>query len=363
MYATIRLIQPGKTELTVIVEDPLVIGRNCEGLSVHDEAMSRRHLEFKITEARLVISDLNSTNGTYVDGHRVSQSVFINEGQTVRAGMCEIVAGPVFAGSSFGVPNSNAKAANPTSYGARSSGDSKAATASTSPEHSTSGAGTAPPPAPPAPSVTEAKPFLDTEPPRHTAIDRMVLDLGSEIAALRPANQQGTLTIVFSDIESSTDLALSMGDRNWVEILTQHNKIVAACVRRHSGTIIKNQGDGFMISFNSSRQAIIACCEIQNRLYEWSVESPNDAVRVRIGAHTGEAIRDSDGDLFGRHVIIAARVGAAAKGGEILVSSLTKEIAAARGDLYFGEPKTPELKGLGKQTVYPVLWGAPLPES
>jgi class 3 adenylate cyclase len=72
--------------------------------------------------------------------------------------------------------------------------------------------------------------------------------------------------------------------------------------------------------------------------------------------HTGEVIAD-EGDIFGKHVMLAARVGGLADGGEILVSSIVKEIAGARGDLDFGEPKVVALKGIeGDHVVYQLLW-------
>lgn len=152
-----------------------------------------------------------------------------------------------------------------------------------------------------------------------------------------------------------------MGDKQWYRILQWHNDLVEQRVAAHAGFIVKNQGDGFMITFNSSRRAIICAAEIQQALHRKAVDDPANAVRIRIGMHTGEAIRQDSGDLFGRHVIIAARVGAMAAGGEVLVSSLVQQIASARGDLHFGEARTVELKGVGEQQVYPVLWGAELP--
>jgi adenylate cyclase len=75
--------------------------------------------------------------------------------------------------------------------------------------------------------------------------------------------------------------------------------------------------------------------------------------------HTGEAIVDRSGDLFGRHVIVAARVANLADGGEILVSSLVREIVAARGDITFGPPRDVKLKGIdGNHIVYAVDWQA-----
>ncbi|MCH7713316.1 MAG: adenylate/guanylate cyclase domain-containing protein, partial [Chloroflexi bacterium] len=74
------------------------------------------------------------------------------------------------------------------------------------------------------------------------------------------------------------------------------------------------------------------------------------------GLHTGEAIKDA-GDFFGRNVILASRIADQAHGGQILVSSLLKELVESAGDLTFGEEREVELKGLpGPHRVYPVEW-------
>ena len=70
-----------------------------------------------------------------------------------------------------------------------------------------------------------------------------------------------------------------------------------------------------------------------------------------------QAIVDSEGDLFGKHIIMAARIANLADGGHIFVSSITKEITASRGDLRFGPPQEMELKGIeGIHHVYDVFW-------
>jgi class 3 adenylate cyclase len=163
----------------------------------------------------------------------------------------------------------------------------------------------------------------------------------------------GTITIVFSDIESSTERATAMGDAAWMKVLNEHNAIIARHVKSWEGTVVKNQGDGFMLTFGGARRALRAMIAVQQELNSSSVA---DAVRIRVGVHTGEVISE-DGDIFGKHVMIAARVGGVATGGEILVSSLVREIASARGDLHFGDGRTVELKGIGgEHTVYPVEW-------
>ncbi len=79
-------------------------------------------------------------------------------------------------------------------------------------------------------------------------------------------------------------------------------------------------------------------------------------IRVRIGLHTGEAIKE-DEDFFGKNVILAARIAGQAQGGEILVSSLLKELTESGGDIAFGEGREVELKGLaGPHRVFEVVW-------
>ena len=81
-------------------------------------------------------------------------------------------------------------------------------------------------------------------------------------------------------------------------------------------------------------------------------------IKVRIGLHTGEAILQED-DFFGRNVVVAARIGAAAAGGEVLVSSVLKELTEGRRGFVFSEPRELELKGLrGTHLAYPVDWAS-----
>ena len=77
---------------------------------------------------------------------------------------------------------------------------------------------------------------------------------------------------------------------------------------------------------------------------------------MRIGLHTGEAIKEGD-DFFGKHVNLAARVAGQAQGGEILVSSLLKELTESAGEFAFGDGRAVGLKGLkGKHSVFEVVW-------
>ncbi len=171
-----------------------------------------------------------------------------------------------------------------------------------------------------------------------------------------PAAPDGTVTIMFSDSEGSTLLTDQLGDRRWMEVLAHHNEIVRREVARERGFEVKSAGDGFMVAFSSAARAVRASIAIQRALADYNADQTHVPIKVRIGLHTGEAIREAD-DFFGRNVNVAARIGAAADGGEILVSSLLKELTDSGGEFTYDEPRDLTLKGLsGTHRAYPVVW-------
>ncbi|MCV7192545.1 adenylate/guanylate cyclase domain-containing protein [Mycolicibacterium brumae] len=162
----------------------------------------------------------------------------------------------------------------------------------------------------------------------------------------------GEVVIAFSDIEGSTELNETLGDREWVKVLDRHNKLVTRAVENHGGHVVKNQGDGFMIAFADPAEAVRACVDVQHDLETTAIAK--QPIRVRMGLHQGSSVRRGD-DLFGRNVAMAARVAAQASGGQILISQPVRD-AVADTDIEVGEPRTVELKGIrGSQDLYPVL--------
>jgi class 3 adenylate cyclase len=162
--------------------------------------------------------------------------------------------------------------------------------------------------------------------------------------------------MVFSDIVDSTALNDRLGDQVWFEWLGRHNELLRGQVSRYGGTEIKGQGDGFMLTFPSARHAVLFSISVQRDLQQARSTDPDFGVHVRLGVHTGEVIHQS-GDIFGRHVNLAARVAAQGGGDEIVVSRLVHELVSTMGDLDFAEPREAQLKGLpGSHLVYPVRW-------
>jgi eukaryotic-like serine/threonine-protein kinase len=169
----------------------------------------------------------------------------------------------------------------------------------------------------------------------------------------------GTVTIFLTDIEDSTPLTDRLGDQRWMQLLRTHNAMIRKQVSAHGGFEVKSQGDGFMIVFKTPRDAVLAAIAIQRAFAAYNESDPEEIVRVRIGVHTGEAVRQGD-DFYGKSVIIATRVITHALGGEILVSSVVKEALESSEEVVFGEGREIQLKGLpGTHVVYPVLVDPP----
>ncbi|MDP9238002.1 MAG: protein kinase [Chloroflexota bacterium] len=168
------------------------------------------------------------------------------------------------------------------------------------------------------------------------------------------AAPDGTVTIMFSDIEESTPLAERLGDQAWLELLRKHNALIREQLRAYDGFEVKTIGDAFMVAFRSAKKGLDCAIAIQ-RAFDGHNAADGEHVKVRIGLHAGEAIKDGD-DFYGKNVILASRVAGKAVGGEILVSSLVHQLVESSvGAAMFGEPRDVELKGLsGTHTVYAV---------
>ena len=157
----------------------------------------------------------------------------------------------------------------------------------------------------------------------------------------------------FTDIVDSTRLGEALGDTAWHAVLRRHDETVRTVVAEHGGEVVKHTGDGFFLAFGDGSRAIEAMVSLQRRLAAHR-EREGFAPTVRIGIHAAEATR-SGTDYIGTGVSLAARIGAAASGSEILVSRTTLD-AARRSFPVTGE-RTLELKGIAAPTdVVGVVW-------
>lgn len=159
----------------------------------------------------------------------------------------------------------------------------------------------------------------------------------------------GTVTILFSDIENSTSLNEQLGDKGWVALLSAHDSLVEQAVVNHGGVVVKTQGDGFMVVFGDCVAAVRAAVEVQRLINSGAHRRlRRTPIRVREGLHVG-AVVHKDGDFFGTNVAMAARIAAQAVGGQILVSESVHLRLADNPDaedLHVREAFATELKGL-----------------
>ena len=164
----------------------------------------------------------------------------------------------------------------------------------------------------------------------------------------------GTITIMFSDIEGFVSITERLGDRGAMEILREHNVIIRRHIASCGGHEIKAQGDGFMIAFSGASHALECAVGIQRDFAARNGSNPGLPVKVRLGLHSGEAVRDGN-DFLGGAVILAARIAQQAEGGEILVSSVLKELCDLSGEFHFANGRDVYLKGLTEpRRVYSV---------
>jgi class 3 adenylate cyclase len=172
-----------------------------------------------------------------------------------------------------------------------------------------------------------------------SAFERLgaVLDFERTTELLGDATKR---TFMFTDVVDSTKLVEVLGEEKWRKLLTWHDKKLRELIEEKGGEVIKQTGDGYFAAFQSPSVALDAAVAIQRALDAHEPIAPD----VRIGLHTGGAFHREDDDYAGQGVHLAARIGALAGGGEILVSR--ESVDGGAGRYGQSEPRQAELKGI-----------------
>ena len=166
--------------------------------------------------------------------------------------------------------------------------------------------------------------------------------LGRTVDPAGTITESATRTIVFTDMVDSTAQLDEFGDAAGMETLREHNRIVRRTLGAHRGREVKNTGDGFLLSFDSTSDAVRFAIELQKVFSVYSEQ--NHPIRVRIGINAGEPVSE-EGDLFGLAVNVAARLCDHAAAGEILASAAVAGLTMGKG-FDFADAGTVSLKGL-----------------
>jgi class 3 adenylate cyclase len=145
------------------------------------------------------------------------------------------------------------------------------------------------------------------------------------------------VTVLFTDIVGSTEIAAELGDRRWRDLVQRHHAVVRRELKRAGGKELDTAGDGFFASFERPADAIRCACAISNEVRELGLE-------IRAGLHLGEA-EVLESKVGGIAVNVGARVMGVAKGGEVLVSSTLRDAVAGSG-FAFADHGSHRLKGI-----------------
>jgi predicted ATPase/class 3 adenylate cyclase len=147
----------------------------------------------------------------------------------------------------------------------------------------------------------------------------------------------GTVTFLFTDVEGSTRLLHEHGP-GYADLLSEHRRALRAAFTRHSGVEVDTQGDAFFIAFPSAAEAVLAAEEARGAL-------EGGPIRVRMGLHTGEPLVTDEG-YVGIDVHRAARIAAAAHGGQIVLSETTRGLLESDASVReLGEHRLKDLTG------------------
>ncbi len=204
---------------------------------------------------------------------------------------------------------------------------------------------------------------VEVTPAVKNSVQRMVRSLEPKEAmpgsgdALGPGSDSSiTSTIMFTDLVGSSAIMERLGDRGGRRLLRIHDGIIRERTEAYGGSPIKSTGDGFMLTFPSARSAVACAIEVQKSFEDYDRENIGEKLSVRIGVSVGEPIYDNR-DLFGRSVIVAARIVEIAQGGQILICSIAHALVSSVGDFRTKLLDEVELKGItGRQTIHQVIW-------
>jgi class 3 adenylate cyclase/tetratricopeptide (TPR) repeat protein len=173
---------------------------------------------------------------------------------------------------------------------------------------------------------------------------------------------EGTRTFFFADLRDYTGFVERNGDRAAADLLKVYRSIVRSQVATSGGAEIKTEGDGFYIVFTSARQAIACGVAILKEAAAHNQQDPGMPIRVGIGVHAGEPIAQ-EGQFVGSAVNMAARIGAIADQGELLVSDIVRGLVRTGSPFPLVDRGEVVLKGIAEPVrVFAISW-APTAES
>jgi class 3 adenylate cyclase/tetratricopeptide (TPR) repeat protein len=171
---------------------------------------------------------------------------------------------------------------------------------------------------------------------------------------------RATAIVLFTDLVGSTALRSRLGETAAEELRHQHDALLSGAIEASQGHAVKNLGDGVMATFVGASDAVAAAVAIQQAVVRHN-RSGRAALEVRVGISAGDVVFEGE-DCFGTPVIEAARLCAAAAGGQILASEMVRWLARS-AEVAFTAVGSLELKGLPEPVPAVQVDWEPLPQS
>jgi class 3 adenylate cyclase/CheY-like chemotaxis protein len=155
---------------------------------------------------------------------------------------------------------------------------------------------------------------------------------------------EGTVTVLFTDLVASTEMIGRVGDTAGERVVVEHLSRLRDVLINHGGQEIKPTGDGLMVAFRSSLDAVRCAVAMQQDAESHGRQAP-EPLGLKIGIHAGEGL-PRDGDYYGLWVVVARRLCEIAQSGQILTTELVNQLVGSRSERPLDPLGEFELKGI-----------------
>jgi adenylate cyclase len=173
------------------------------------------------------------------------------------------------------------------------------------------------------------------------------------------SSPDGALTLLFCDIADVEAIRQALAPERLQSLLADQHTVVRRIADHHAAQIARSHEDGFMIAFDSAHAALHCAIDMQRAFVCVTVDETSTTLELRVGVHTGFVIGAGE-DLYGRNVLLAARIAGEAGGGEIMVSAKVKEYTETDPGFRFTDRGERHFKGLhGEHDLFALEWREP----
>jgi adenylate cyclase len=181
--------------------------------------------------------------------------------------------------------------------------------------------------------------------------------IGSQLGEL--SSPDGAVTLLFCEIANIAVIRRDSTPTGIATLLADQREMIQRIARLHGAEIAQAHEDGYLIVSDSAHAALSCAIDLQRSVASATGDSASTVPQLRIGLHTGPVIAGTD-DLYGRNVLLGARIASKAEGGEIVVSAKVREYTQSDPRFHFVARGAEHFTGLhGEHDLFAVIWTGP----